>query len=394
MDNNIPKYIPYGRQSITDDDISRVVEVLKSPFLTQGPIVKKFEDEISRRTNSKYSLSFNSATSALHIACLSLGLSKGDWLWTSPITFVASANCARYCEANVDFVDIEPLTGLLDIDKLSLKLCEAKKINKLPKILIPVHLAGSSCNMDEIKKLSKIYGFYVVEDASHALGGKFKAKPVGSCDFSDICIFSCHPVKIITTGEGGIATTNDKNIYERMEELRSHGITKKKEKFIKVDAEPWYYEQQNLGFNYRITDIQCALGLSQLKRLEDIVTERNRLLERYRRLIESLPIRLMEIPKDVKSSVHLGIIRFLNYDPIIHRLIFEDLISNGIGVQVHYIPVHLQPYYKELGFKEGDFPNSEFYAKNSFSLPLFPGLSDENQDHVINKLKDSCKKFL
>ncbi len=394
MDKEIPQYIPYGKQTVTDDDISSVVEVLKSPFLTQGPVIKKFEDRISKKTNSKYSLSFNSATSALHIACLSLGLGKGDWLWTSPTTFVASANCGRYCGANVDFVDINPLTGLIDIEKLSLKLKYAKNINKLPKILIPVHLAGTSCNMSEIKKLSDIYGFDIIEDASHALGGKYKGKPVGCCEYSRICVFSCHPVKIITTGEGGIITTNDKNIFEKMEKLRSHGITKKKDNFLNSDPAPWHYEQQDLGFNYRITDIQCALGLSQLERLEEIVLERNSLLERYRKLLHDLPLKLMEIPKDVFSAVHLGIIRFLNYDPLIHKSIFKDLKNNGIGVQIHYIPVHLQPYYKKFGFKEGDFPNSESYAKNSFSLPLYPGISSEIQEYVVTKLKESCKKYL
>ena len=394
MDKEIPEYIPYGRQTITDNDISRVVEVLKSPFLTQGPVIKRFEEQISKKTDSKYSLSCNSATSALHIACLSLGLGKGDWLWTSPTTFVASANCGRYCGANIDFVDISPSTGLIDVGKLSLKLEEAKRKNKLPKILIPVHLSGSSCNMYEIKKLSEIYGFYIIEDASHALGGKYRGDPIGSCKYSTMCVFSCHPVKIITTGEGGIITTNDKIIFERMEELRSHGITKNKEKFLKKNASSWHYEQQSLGFNYRITDIQCALGLSQLDRLEEIVIERNRLLERYRKLLDGLPLKLMEIPNDVFSAVHLGIIRFLNYDPLIHKSIFEDLKFNGIGVQIHYIPVHLQPYYQKLGFKEGDFPNSEYYANNSFSLPLFPGMSDEIQEYVVFKLKDSCKKFI
>lgn len=394
MDKEIPHFIPYGKQTVTDADISSVVEVLKSPFLTQGPVIKKFEDQISKKTNSKYCLSFNSATSALHIACLSLGLGKGDWLWTSSTTFVASANCGRYCGANVDFVDINPQTGLIDIEKLSLKLNYAKKINKLPKILIPVHLAGTSCNMSEIKKLSDIYGFYIIEDASHALGGKYKGDPVGSCGYSNVCVFSCHPVKIITTGEGGIITTNDKNIFEKMEELRSHGITKKKGKFLNTDPAPWHYEQQDLGFNYRITDIQCALGLSQLERLEAIVLERNRLLERYRKLLRDLPLKFMEIPKDVFSAVHLGIIRFLSYDPLIHKSIFKDLKDNGIGVQIHYIPVHLQPYYQKLGFKEGDLPNSESYAKNSFSLPLYPGISNEIQEYVVFKLKESCKKYL
>ena len=393
MDKNIKKIIPYGKQTVTEEDISKVVEVLKSPFLTQGPVVKEFEKAIALKTNSKYSLSFNSATSALHIACLALGLKEGDWLWTSPTTFVASSNCGLYCKANIDFVDIDSSNGLINIEELSNKLEKAKKLNILPKILIPVHLAGSSCDMKKIKKLSEIYGFHIIEDASHALGGKFEGTPVGSCKYSSICVFSCHPVKIITSGEGGIATTNDSKLYETMEELRSHGITKRRDKLLKDDPEPWFYEQQKLGFNYRITDIQSALGLSQLKRLDLIVKERNRLFLIYQNLLKELPLKMLDIPANVTSSIHLAIVSLKIYNPKIHREIFEELQKKGIGVQVHYIPVHLHPYYRNLGFKEGDFPNAERYSKNCFSIPLFPGLTEDEQNYVVEQIKNTLKYF-
>ena len=391
MENKYNQFIPYARQTVTDDDIQEVIKVLKSPLLTQGPILKKFEEEISLKTLSKYCVGFNSATSALHIACLSLDLKKGDWLWTSPITFVASSNCGLYCNAKVDFVDINPLTGLIDINSLSNKLLDAKKKNKLPKILVAVHLAGTSCEMKEIKKLSEIYGFTIIEDASHALGGKYEDLPVGSCKYSSICIFSCHPVKIITCGEGGLATTNDLKLFEKMKDLRSHGITKNSTKFIKKEPEPWYYEQQNLGFNYRLSDIHCALGISQLNRLEKIVMERNKLLIRYQELLKDLPIDLLKIPENVQSSVHLAIIRLRNKAPEFHLRIFKYLRNNGIGVQLHYLPVHLHPYYQRFGFKVGDYPLAEEYSKNAFSLPLFPGLSHEIQDFVIDQLRKSLK---
>ena len=392
MENKFSEFIPYARQTVTDEDIQKVIDVLKSPLLTQGPIVKKFEEEIASKTLSKYCVGFNSATSALHIACLSLGLEEGDWLWTSPITFVASSNCGLYCKANIDFVDINPLTGLIDINALSIKLSNAKKNNKLPKILVAVHLAGTSCEMKEIKRLSDIYGFYIVEDASHALGGKYENFPVGSCQHSSICIFSCHPVKIITSGEGGMATTNDPNLYETMQELRSHGITKNSRKFLKKKSGPWYYEQQSLGYNYRISDIHSALGLSQLNRLEEIVSERNKILNGYRKQLKNLPVDLLEIPENVQSSVHLAIIRLRNKDPEYHLHVFKYLKDNGIGVQLHYLPVHLHPYYLKFGFKEGDFPNSEEYSKNAFSLPLFPGFSLEMQKYVVSQLSKSLSK--
>ena len=283
MKERVINFIPYGRQEVTEEDIEKVIEVLKSEFLTQGPVIENFERRITEKTGSKYSLVVNSATSALHLACLSLGLREGDWLWTSPTTFVASANCGLYCGANVDFVDIDSSTGLMDINNLSKKLKKAEILGTLPKIVVPVHLSGSSCNMEEIKKLSEKYKFHILEDASHALGGKYKGKAVGSCNYSDITVFSCHPVKIITSGEGGIITTNNHDLFKKMKSLRSHGITKDKNEFFEKDPAPWFYEQHDLGLNYRITDIQSALGLNQLNRLEIIIKERNRLFCRYER---------------------------------------------------------------------------------------------------------------
>lgn len=383
--------IPYGRQTISEEDIAAVLDILRSPYLTQGPNIKLFEDSVSCKVGSQFGVAVNSATSALHIACLALGLRTGDYLWTSPTTFVASANCGRYCGANVDFVDINPLTGLMSIEALSNKLRVSKLKGTLPKIVIPVHLTGSSCDMKSIKDLSDQYGFSIIEDASHAVGGTYKNKPVGSCAFSDIAVFSFHPVKIITTGEGGIATTNNPVLARTMVELRSHGITKDESRFEKPSAGPWAYEQQRLGLNYRMTDLQAALGHSQLQRLDEIVFERNRQLQRYRELLADLPVRLLDVPQNVLSSVHLAVIRLQNSNPDHHRKVFESLRDSGIGVQLHYSPVHLQPYYRRLGFKEGDFPESEAYAQDAMSLPLFPGLQEKDQLLVVKLLSGALK---
>ncbi len=385
------KYLPYGHQYISEDDIKEVNKVLRSDFITQGPIVEEFEKALALKVNAKYAVAVNSATSALHLGCLSLGLGPGDWLWTSPITFVASANCARYCGANVDFVDIDPATGLLSISALERKLETAQNQNKLPKILIPVHLAGSSCDMKAIAKLSKKFGFYVIEDASHAIGGSYEKEPVGNCKYSSITVFSFHPVKIITTGEGGLATTNDSELSRIMHELRSHGITKEKARFKTKNAGEWYYEQQNLGFNYRITDFQCALGLSQLKRLDNIVIERNKLLHLYRNYLAKVPVKLLKVPENVNSSVHLAIIRLMDQNPELHKRVFNRLRSKKIGVQVHYSPVHLNPYYRNLGYNDGDFPNSELYGKNAISLPLFPGLELQSIERVSKEIKNAIE---
>ncbi|MBD2548374.1 UDP-4-amino-4,6-dideoxy-N-acetyl-beta-L-altrosamine transaminase [Microcystis elabens FACHB-917] len=378
--------IPYGRQTITEDDIAVVVEVLRSPFLTQGPAIPAFEQAVAEKVGARYGIAVNSATSALHIACLALGLGPGDHLWTSPITFVASANCGRYCGAEVDFVDIEPATGLMSLAALAEKLERAERNGTLPKVVVPVHLAGSSCDMAAIGALAQRYGFAVLEDASHAIGGRYQGRPVGDCRHSAISVFSFHPVKIITTAEGGLATTNDPQLAQRMADLHSHGITKDDARFERPPPGPWSYEQQDLGFNFRMTDLQAALGLSQLHRLEAIVAERQRLLKQYRLLLAGLPLRLLEIPQDVSSALHLAVIRLEDPSPAHHRQVFEGLQAAGIGVQVHYTPVHLQPYYRRLGFREGDFPAAEAYATNSISLPLYPGLQAADQQRVVDTL--------
>ena len=387
MKSENSKFLPYGRQAVTESDINAVVEVLRSHFLTQGPVVPNFEKKVAARVRAEYGIAVNSATSALHIACLALGLKSGEWLWTSPITFVASANCGRYCGANIDFVDIEPSTGLISIPALKDKLKEAEKNGCLPKVLVPVHLTGASCNMEEIARLGDRYGFDVIEDASHAIGGAYQASAVGSCEFSKICVFSFHPVKIITTGEGGLAITNDPLLAQRMMELRSHGITKEQARFERPAPGPWSYEQQDLGFNYRMTDLQAALGMSQLERLDEIVAERNRQLQNYRELLSNLEAQLLEVPEDVLSSVHLAVIRLANPNSEHHRCVFEGLRAASIGVQLHYSPVHLQPYYRRLGFREGDFPEAEAYATNAISLPLYPGLLIEDQQRVVRTLE-------
>jgi UDP-4-amino-4,6-dideoxy-N-acetyl-beta-L-altrosamine transaminase len=379
--------IPYGRQTVSEADIAAVVEVLGSPFLTQGPAVPAFEQAVATKVGARHGVAVNSATSALHIACLALGLGPGDGLWTSPITFVASANCGRYCGATVDFVDIEPTTGLMSVNALEAKLQQAEAAGTLPKVVVPVHLAGSSCHMAAIAALAGRYGFAVLEDASHAIGGRYSGEPVGSCRHSAITVFSFHAVKIITTGEGGLATTNDSVLAQRMAELRSHGIVRDAERFERPAAGPWAYEQQQLGFNYRMTDIQAALGMSQLARLEEIVAERNRQLQRYRELLADLPVRLLEVPEDVLSSVHLAVIRLQQANADRHRHVFEGMRAAGIGVQLHYSSVHLQPYYRALGFAEGQFPEAEAYAISAISLPIFPGLTSGSLQRVRSTLQ-------
>ena len=386
MSSNQSAFIPYGRQSITEADIAAVVEVLRSPFLTQGPAVAVFEQAVASKVGARHGVAVNSATSALHIACLALGLGPGDRLWTSPITFVASANCGRYCGADVDFVDIDPATGLMSVPALQAKLQQAERDGILPKVVVPVHLCGTSCAMQPIAAVAGQYGVVVLEDASHAIGGRYQGLPVGDCRHSSITVFSFHPVKIITTGEGGLATTNDPKLAQRMADLRSHGITKEEARFERTAPGPWSYEQQDLGFNYRMTDLQAALGLSQLQRLEPIVAERKRLLEQYRFLLAGLPLRLLDIPEDVSSALHLAVVRLDNPSSDYHRQVFEGLRAAGIGVQLHYTPVHLQPYYRRLGFREGDFPEAEAYATNAISLPLYPGLSDPEQQRVAAAL--------
>jgi UDP-4-amino-4,6-dideoxy-N-acetyl-beta-L-altrosamine transaminase len=379
-------FIPYGRQTITEADIAAVEAVLRGPYLTQGPAVPAFEQAVATRVAARHAVAVNSATSALHLACLALGLGPGDRLWTTPITFVASANCGRYCGAEVDFVDIDPATALISVAALERKLEHAASIGTLPKVLIPVHLCGTSCDMSAIAGLAQRHGVAVLEDASHAIGASYREEPVGNCRHSAISVFSFHPVKIITTAEGGLATTNDPQLAQRMADLRSHGITKEEARFEWPAPGPWSYEQQELGFNYRLTDLQAVLGLSQLQRLDLIVVERQRLLEVYRQQLAALPLSLLEIPASVLSAQHLAVIRLHDRDPAHHRRVFEGLRAAGIGVQLHYSPVHLQPYYRRLGFSEGDFPEAEAYARNAISLPLYPGLQEQEQERVVQAL--------
>ena len=393
MSSEPKPFIPYGRQTITEADISAVVEVLRSPFLTQGPVVPAFEQAVAAKVGARYGVAVNSATSALHIACLALALGPGDRLWTSPITFVASANCGRYCDAAVDFVDIEPSTALMSIDALTFKLEQAERDGTLPKVVVPVHLTGTSCDMAAIGALAEHYGFAVLEDASHAIGGRYHGEPVGNCRHSAITVFSFHPVKIITTGEGGLATTNDPELAQRMSELRSHGIVRDAERFERPAAGPWVYEQQQLGFNYRITDIQAALGLSQLQRLDEIIAERNCQLQHYRELLVDLPVQLLDVPAEVLSSVHLAVIRLQQATGEQHRQVFEGMRAAGLGVQLHYSPVHLQPYYRSMGFGKGDCPEAEAYASCALSLPLFPSLAEDQQDRVVQVLADSLQEL-
>lgn len=380
--------IPYGRQDITPADIDAVVEVLKSDFLTQGPVIPKFEQAMAKHCHAKHAVAVNSATSALHVACLALGLGKGDRLWTTPITFVASANCGLYCGAEVDFVDIDSKSYNMSVTALAEKLEKAKKNNILPKVVVPVHLCGQMCEMQAIHELSQEYSFRIIEDASHAVGGRYQGKPTGSCQYSDITVFSFHPVKIITTGEGGIALTNDMGLAQKMELLRSHGVTRDENLMTEPCHGGWYYQQIDLGFNYRMTDVQAALGLSQLNRLDDYVAKRHQIAARYNELLSELPIVIPWQHPDSYSGLHLYVI-CLKLDLIskTHQQVFDALRASGIGVNLHYIPVHTQPYYLQMGFKLGDFPQAEQYYSEAISLPMFPALSEQEQNTVVETLK-------
>lgn len=381
--------IPYGKQEITQQDIDAVVDVLKSDFLTQGPQVPAFEDALKAHTGAKFSLAVNSATSALHIACLALGLGQGDKLWTTPVTFVASANCGLYCGAEVDFVDIDPKTYNMSISALEAKLIQAKVADALPKVIIPVHLCGQSCDMKAIHALSKEYGFKIIEDASHAIGGRYLEQPIGCCEYSDITVFSFHPVKIVTTAEGGAVMTNNQELADKMALYRSHGITRDVDQMQNESHGGWYYEQVDLGFNYRMTELQAALGVTQMTRLDEFVSARHKLAVRYNQLLAELPITLPYQLKGTYSGLHLYVIR-LQLDKIIktHREVFEALREKGIGVNLHYIPVHIQPYYQDMGFKVGDFPESERYYQEAISLPMFHVMTEEQQDTVIRVLSE------
>jgi UDP-4-amino-4,6-dideoxy-N-acetyl-beta-L-altrosamine transaminase len=384
--------IPYGRQDISQADINAVVEVLHSDFLTQGPMVPRFEEVVANYCDAQHAVAVNNATSALHIACLALDLGPGDWLWTSPNTFVASANCALYCGAQVDFVDIDPRTYNMSVDCLTAKLEQAEKDCRLPKIVIPVHFSGQSCDMPAIHALSQRYGFKIIEDASHSIGGKYNDEPIGNCKYSDITVFSFHPVKIITTGEGGMALTNNIALASKMKRLTSHGITRDSELMSHEPDGPWYYQQIDLGFNYRMTDLQAALGNSQMSRLDKFVTSRHKIAQRYDDLLSNLPLTIPWQHPASYSGRHLYVIR-LKLEKIkrTHREIFESIRLQGIGVNLHYIPVHSQPYYQQMGFKQGDFPEAETYYKEAVSLPLFPKLSEEAQDKVVIALKAAIR---
>ncbi len=384
--------IPYGRQDITQADIDAVVGVLQSDFLTQGPMVPRFEQSVAQHVGASHALAVNSATSALHIACLALGLGPGDRLWTTPVTFVASANCGLYCGAEVDFVDIDPHTYNLCPQALERKLEQAAREDKLPKVLVAVHLCGQPCDMQAIHALAQRYDFKVIEDASHAIGGKYQGEFIGNGRYSDITVFSFHPVKIITTAEGGMALTNDAELANKMALLRSHGITRDPVQMTHEADGPWYYQQIDLGFNYRMTELQAALGVTQMVRLDQYVARRHQLARRYDDLLTSLPVTTPWQHPDSYSGLHLYVIR-LQLDKIskTHRQVFEALRELGIGVNLHYIPVHTQPYYQRMGFQAGDFPEAESYYAEAISLPMFQTMSAEQQDTVVAALSKALQ---
>ncbi len=381
--------IPYGRQSISPADVQAVVDVLNSDWLTQGPTVERFEQTVAGYCGTAHAVAVNSATSALHIACLAAGLGPGDILWTSPNTFVASANCGLYCGATVDFVDIDPRTYNMSVERLEEKLEQAERDGKLPKVVIPVHFAGQSCDMEAIGRLAQQYGFTVIEDASHAIGGRYQDEPVGNCRYSAMTVFSFHPVKIITTGEGGMVLTNSPELHERLLRLRSHGITRDPALMAGESHGPWYYEQIELGFNYRMTDIQAALGVSQMTRLDEFVARRHQLVERYDEALAELPLTLPWQAPATWSAFHLYVVRLdLKLIGKSRRQVFEDLRQRNILVNIHYIPVHTQPYYRSAGFAGGDFPEAEQYYREAISLPLYASLTENDQDRVITTLRE------
>lgn len=384
--------IPYGKQSISKSDIEAVKKVLKSDFITQGPKVPEFEKIVKNFVGSKYAFAMNSATSSLHIACLAIGLKKGDFLWTSSNSFVASANCGIYCGAKIDFVDIDPNSYNMDMKLLKEKLEIAKKNKKLPKVVIPVHMAGQSCDMKTMCALSKQYGFKIIEDASHGIGSKYNDKYVGGCQYSDITVFSFHPVKIITTGEGGVATTNNRALAKKIDILRTHGITKNKKDMINPSHGPWYFEQLELGFNYRMTDIHASLGINQMKSLKKFVTKRNSLARNYNNLLKALPLSTPEQSENTLSSFHLYIVRIdLKKLKNKKNKIFNLLRKKGIGVNVHYIPIHYHPFYQNLKFKKGYLPETEKYYEEALSLPIYPDLSFKDQKYIVNSLEEVLK---
>lgn len=380
-------YIPYGKQNIDQSDIDAVADVLRSDFLTQGPVTPRFEAAVSAYTGAKYAIAVNSATSALHIACLALGVGPGDRVWTTPISFVASSNCALYCGAIVDFVDIDPDTYNLDAELLAEKLARAEKTGTLPKVVIPVHLTGQSCDMARIHELSQHYGFRIIEDASHGIGGRYKGEPIGSCRYSDITVFSFHPVKIITSAEGGMAMTNDAMLSAKMARLRSHGITRDPAQMVGGSEGAWYYQQIELGFNYRMTDVHAALGLNQMVKLDPFVSARHTLAERYDTILANYPLRRPFRHADNYSAFHLYVVRISDTGGDDNRdLAFERMRRAGFGVNLHYIPIYRHPYYAQFGYERQNFPNAEAYYREAITIPLFPGLTEEQQDEIVHTL--------
>lgn len=383
-------FIPYGRQTISEEDIRAVEDVLRSDYLTQGPAVPAFEAAVKAQCGAAHAVATNSATSALHLACLALSVGPGDRVWTSPITFTASANCALYCGATVDFVDIDPLTLNMSVAALAAKLERADKAERLPKVVIPVHLCGQSADMAGIHALAQRYGFRVIEDASHAIGGRYRNGPVGDCRHSDITVFSFHPVKIVTTAEGGMAVTNDAGLARKMELLRSHGITREQSEMEWESDGGWYYQQVDLGFNYRMTDVLAALGSSQMTRLDAWIARRGELAKRYDTLLAPLPLVTPHVIAEAASARHLYVVQVKDGAKMDRRALFDALRADKIGVNVHYIPVHLQPYYRRMGFKPGDFPAAEAYYARALSLPMFAALTEAQQDRVVERLTVHC----
>jgi UDP-4-amino-4,6-dideoxy-N-acetyl-beta-L-altrosamine transaminase len=385
--------IPYGRQDISEADVEAVVAVLRSDFLTQGPAVPRFEAAVAAKCGATHAVAVSSATSALHLACMALDVGVGDTVWTSPITFVASANCALYCGATVDFVDIDPLTCNMSMDRLAEKLAVARQTGRLPKVVIPVHLAGQVCDMTRLHALGVEYGFHIIEDASHAIGGKYRGEPVGNCAFSDITVFSFHPVKIITTAEGGMLLTNQAELAARLTRLRTHGITRDPAQMHDVSPPGWYYEQLDLGYNYRLTDVQAALGLSQLNRLDQFVVRRHEIAVRYDLALRDVPVRTVRQIPESYSGLHLYIVRVdLDAVPSGQRAVFDYMRAAGIAVNLHYIPVYRQPYYARMGFNPESFPAAEQYYAEAITLPMYPALSESEQDYVVRALAEACRQ--